>query len=476
MQQQDYTNYSRGHYAGYYECKYPGYPFVDGQPTAGSAGYCYSPSAYWKDQENSTHQSQELRLSTPDDWRLRALAGVFWEDYTIHEQTDWFYRTNPSFEPIAPPEGATSNNPNVRPADENYFIDITRGYKQKAAFASVDYDVIPKAVTLTLGTRWYNINDFETGSYVGSFGCEVYGPYNGGIPPNPCTPPESNGANLNALNLNKTYVGFKSRANLTWHVADDVLLYYTWSQGFRPGGFNISQPVIGPGSPIYGLYTPPLAYGPDKLINNEIGWKTEWLNRRLQWNGALYQENWNDTQLSVFDPGVTGNQPFTTNGPNYRVRGLETSIVARVTQGLSVTASAAWNSGEVVKTLSLVDPKTGQPINIANPFGALGSPLAQSPPFQGNLRVRDEFPIDQYQGFWQVGAAHQGGSYSTTDRLTTTLQGVSVAFYDAGFTTYDASGGHRQGCLDRFGVRRESKRHSRDIVFELCRVRKDEHD
>jgi outer membrane receptor protein involved in Fe transport len=261
------------------------------------------------------------------------------------------------------------------------------------------------------------------------------------VPPNPCTPPASNGANLNALNLRKSYVGFKSRGNLSWHATEDVLLYYTWSQGFRPGGFNISQPVIAPSSPIYGLYTPPIAYAPDTLTNNEIGWKTEWFGHRLQWNGALYQELWKNTQLSVFDPGVTGNQPFTTNGPNYRERGLETSGVARITHGLTVTASASWNSGGVVKTISLIDPKTGQPISIANPFGEIGSPLANSPPFQGNIRLRDEFPLNGYQAFWQIGAEHRGGSYATTDRLSTTLQGASVAFYDPGFTTYDASVG-----------------------------------
>jgi iron complex outermembrane receptor protein len=120
---------------------------------------------------------------------------------------------------------------------------------------------------------------------------------------------------------------------------------------------------------------------------------------------------------------------------------VETSLIARVTDGLTVTAAASWNSSEVVKTLSLVNPKTGQPIDIANPFGALGSPLAQSPPFEGNVRARYEFSIDEYQAFWQVGANHQGGSYATTNRLSTTLQGESVAFYDPGFTTYAASAG-----------------------------------
>jgi iron complex outermembrane recepter protein len=442
-QHQDYTNYSRGFYASYYQCNYPGYPFTNGTPTPGSAGYCYSPSAFWTDHERTTHQSHELRLSTPDEWRVRAIGGLFWEEYKIHEQTDWFYGTSPNFVPIGPPTlpvPVTSNNPNVRPLGDAFFDDITRGYKQKAAFGSVDLDIFPK-LTLTLGTRYYRIENFEEGSDVGSFGCEIGGPYVTGTPPNPCVN-ASNLTNLNALNLNRTDTGFKSRANLTWRAMDDVLLYYTWSQGFRPGGFNRGQSIITPTSPLYGIFSPPLSYGPDLLINNEIGWKTEWFGHQLQWNGAVYQEDWKNTQIAIFDPGVTGDLTFTTNGPNYRVRGLETSLVARVTHALTITGSAAWNSSEVVKTLSLVNPKTGQPIDIANPFGTLGSPLAQSPPFQGNLRARYEFALLDYQAFVQVGGTHQAHSYSSTDRLTTELNGTThVAYDDPGFSTYDASAG-----------------------------------
>jgi len=110
-QVQDYTNYSRGTYAGYYQCKYPGYPFAYNAavnkilPTTNSPGYCYSPSEFWTDRQNSTHQSHELRLSTPDDWRIRAIGGLFWENYTIHEQADWHYGTSPIFQPVAAAAG-----------------------------------------------------------------------------------------------------------------------------------------------------------------------------------------------------------------------------------------------------------------------------------------------------------------------------------------------------------------------------------
>jgi iron complex outermembrane receptor protein len=296
-------------------------------------------------------------------------------------------------------------------------------------------------LTVTAGTRYYRTENFEKGDNVGSFGCEINGPYDGpGVPTAPCTLPETNGNNLDAKHLATTYSGFRSRANLTWHATPDALLYYTWSQGFRPGGFNRAASIIKPTSPIFGIFTPPLAYTPDTLTNNEIGWKTEWLDHRLQFNGAVYQEDWNNVQLHIFDPGVTGNLTFTTNGPNYRVRGLETSFVVRVTHGLTVTASGAWNSSNVVKTLSLVKPD-GTPINIVNPFGALGSPLAQSPPFEGNIRARYEFRLNDYNAFWQVAALHQAHSYASTDHVSTTLQGVSVAFDDPGFSTYDAAAG-----------------------------------
>ena len=48
----------------------------------------------------------------------------------------------------------------------------------------------------------------------------------------------SNFTNLNAEDLDRTFSGFRSRANLSWKVTEDALLYYTWSQGFRAGGFN----------------------------------------------------------------------------------------------------------------------------------------------------------------------------------------------------------------------------------------------
>ena len=411
-QVQDYTNYARGVYVDYYQC-------VAGP--SGGPGQCYSPSTTWNDTEKDTHDSQELRLGTPDNWRLRGIGGVFWEDYSIHEEANWLYKTAPGFAPLIPPPGATSNDPNVRSYNTAFFDDITRGYTQKAVFGSADFDIIPKTLTLTAGTRYYKFDNTEVGSAASSFGC-----YAGYTTSTPCNN-YSYGVNLNAEGLHSTYHGFKSRANLSWKVTDDALLYYTWSQGFRPGGFNRqSKPVLN------GTYNTPLEFAPDTLINNELGWKTQWFNRRLEFNGAVYQEDWKDVQVAVFDPQAgLGNQTFTTNGPNFRVRGVETQIVAKVWRDLTLTGAASWNSSNQMTSPNLTGVNGQSIVPNPNPFGPVNSPLAQSPPFQANLRARYEFAVNDYHAFVQAGGVHQAHSYSQT--------GLVQAYDQPGYTTYDGA-------------------------------------
>jgi outer membrane receptor protein involved in Fe transport len=245
------------------------------------------------------------------------------------------------------------------------------------------------------------------------------------------------GNNLNTQNPNSSkYSGFKSRANLSWKVTDDVLVYYTWSQGFRPGGFNrgSTQHLFVDG---VATYVTPAIYAPDSLVNNELGYKTLWFNHRLEIDGAIYQEDWKNAQVNFFDPqGGLGNLTFATNGPNYQVRGAELQIIARITDGLTVQGSTSYNKSKQTNSPSLINnnplsPTFGQPLDISNPYGAVGSPLANSPLLQFNVRVRDDIPLGDYKAFWQVGAQHIGDTVSATGNI--------ISYDQPGYTTYDAA-------------------------------------
>ncbi len=439
-QSSDYTAYSRGFYADYYQCY---------GPTATTSAKCYSPSATWKDTTRNTHQSHEIRLSSPDEWRIRALGGAYWENFNVQDSTNWMYKSLPActttqtigcLTNIAPAVGATSNDPNVRNDNVSFFDDIQRSYRQYAFYASVDFDLIPKVLTLSGGTRYYNFRNAEVGSQVSSFTCFEAGP-------GPCI---TGATNIDAEHLKSTYSGFKSRGNLSWKVTPDALIYYTYSQGYRPGGFNRTSggPYV-PDTQGVGQFYTPSAYAPDQLTNNEIGWKTEWLSHRLQFNGTVYREDWKNVQVQFFDPGELGNLTFNTNGANYRVKGVELQLVAKVVEGLTIQGSGSWNSSSQTNSPYLIanNPASsgfGKPItSISNVYGTPGSPLAQSPPFQGNLRARYEWSTGNYSPFVQAGFTRQGHSISQTSNVPggTILGSTPKAFDQPGFTTYDCSAG-----------------------------------
>ena len=434
----DYTNYSRGVYADYYQCV----------PST-----CYSPSASWRSVEKNEHLQNELRFSTPDDWRLRGIAGAYVEDNKLYDQTTWMYKNIPDCTSNGAPgtagntnclsnvgtfPGTYVQNPGVQGDNTSFYQDQYRETKQTAFFASADFDIIPKVLTITAGTRHFLFENNNQGSVLSSFGC-----FEAGTPVGGCQSGSS--YNLNAQNLRDTETGFKSRGNITWHITPETMVYYTYSQGFRPGGFNQNggaQHAIGPDG--VAQYEIPRSFSSDNLTNNEIGWKTEFFDHRLQWNGAVYREDWKNVQIEFFNPGVVGNLFYDTNGQNFLIKGVETSLVARVTSGLTLQYAASWNQSRQTNSPALIDNNPasvnyGKPITevcgaggtgctaVSNPFGPIGAPSADAPPLQFSVRARYEWTIAQnYTAFVQAGATHQGISFTQAGSNPTILPGATV--------------------------------------------------
>jgi outer membrane receptor protein involved in Fe transport len=448
----DYTNYSRGVFADYYQCYglYTGY-------VEGSTQKCFSPSASWREVESNTHQSHEFRLSTPDDKRIRAVVGAFYEDFKITDDTSWSYKSVPTcssssgplcFQNVQPVPGSPVANPNPRNDNVAFFEDTFRSYKQTAFFASVDADLIPNVLTFTAGTRHYDYKMDFGGTVISSFGCFNYPGALTDTPPTGACSNFTYGAGWKPSDpyRNAEYKGFKSRANLTWHVTSDTMVYATWSQGYRPGGFNRASGYVAPSTtevwaagnaahktpdtPMQ-QFIKPLTVSPDELTNKEIGFKSTFMNHRLQLNGSIYQEDWKNVQSGIFNPALFGNTTFGVNGADYRVKGVELQLTARVTAGLTVTGSGSWNQSQQVTSPFLVNnnPESahfgeqitselgpnGQALEIKDTFGAAGVPTAFSPPLQFNLRARYDWQMGDYSAFWQLGLNHVAHSFNNAN-------------------------------------------------------------
>lgn len=463
----DYTNYTRSTSGYYYTCS--GGSGFD----PGSTPTCYSPVASWYDQTRNEHLSNELRLSTPDDLRVRGLLGFYQENFNIADNQNFMYRSLPScsdpqtlanaqagngvcLASIGPVPASYDTDPDPRNPNVAYGEDEHRGYSQYAAFTSIDFDLIPKVLTITGGTRFYHYHEYEFGTrYTTNSGCvDVIECVENGVPTiygggNIIDPP------------NTDYHGFRSRGNISWHVTPDVMLYYTFSQGFRPGGFNRFQKAVGTAPNGVAQFESPYSYAPDSLTNHEVGIKSEWFEHRLELNVSAYHMLWDNAQFVFFDPlEGFGNSNFVVNGPNYRINGAEVQLAARPIDGLTVQASGAWNSSEQTNAVCLVSnipdsPSYGQCISqtkksgiiyeITSPLGEPDTRPAFSPPFEFSLRARYDWVMPgDYTGFISAGANHIG--YMTNEPIgyppaTIPAGSTRELFYQPGYTTYDASVG-----------------------------------
>jgi len=456
----DYTNYARGVYGAYYQCT--GY-------SGASVDQCFSPASFWNDTSDATNMSHEIRLSSPVENRLRVVGGVFYEERDLEATTDWYYKTIPEcpdtgvsvgdcflyLDPLAAPSIATAtlNNPNRRDPNVGFFNDFTREYTQFAAFASVDFDILEN-LTLTLGTRYYDIENSFRGAFMGSFFCKTYGSGATG----PCVTPFGGNVDEREDNENQDD-GFRSRANLSWQVNDDVMLYATWSESYRPGGFNRASAACGVNDPVTNTqqWCMPTSYESDDLTNIELGWKTMFWDNRVQFNGAIYQVTWDNVQSGLFAPQLGfPNLQFFTNGPEYEVNGIEVNFVVVPADGLTISAAASYNDTELTNSPQIISnnpasPTFGEPItesclvfdagtntctnvvSVENVFGTPGTPLAFAPEFQGNVRARYEWNVGDYTPYVGAAVQYQDESFSAAAVVNRNLM--------PSWTTADASVG-----------------------------------
>lgn len=497
--QQDYSNYVRSAVGSWYGCIGPGAGYFNSSNFSGLAGkklQCYAPVGDWQDTVANQHQSHELRVSTPAGDRLRGLFGAYWEKFNLDDEQDFNYLAIPQCDAanlateeaggaqclsaVGPVPGAFATDPALRTGTDTAFgEDDQRGYKQTALFTSIDFDIIPKTLTITGGIRWYSYEEYEEGSefYTESTSSGLVLDHPSGA----CTAAGLCGF---PINLHKSEHGTRSRANLTWHITPDVMAYYTFSQGFRPGGFNRTDSLTDgsvylaaelPASSAKDTdqYLKPAGYSSDTLTNNEIGIKTELFQNRVIFNVSAYYMHWSNVIVSLFDPQFLGNTTFNVNGPSYDIKGFEVQFAARVWKGLSIDGSSSVNSTSqssspclrsagvvagVAKTANNPTPAGGCITEAlpaggttaeaySNPLGVLGGTPAYSPPWMFNLRLRYAWTLaNGYRPYAWIGASHIGpmnneptgftsGYLASEATPTTTLLRYDIPSY----TTYDAA-------------------------------------
>ena len=385
---QDYTDYS------FFYDKCCGY----GSYITDNAGNIIDPSQNVHGNDHFTKLSQELRISSPTEKRLRVIAGLFYQRQTDNIRQEY------TINGLRDTEQVTGTN------DAYWLTQQERVDRDYAIFGEAAFDVTDK-LTLTGGGRVYKYDN----TLVGFFG---YGPDGGGgissgtgqlgcfggpngpvvVAGSPCT-------NLGIPNADGSISpqrakgnGFIHRLNLSYKFDADHLAYFTWSRGFRPGGINRRG----------GL--PP--YRADFLVNYEVGFKTSWFDRRLRFNGAAFLEDWSNFQFSFLGQnGLTNIR----NAPSAQIKGIETDITWVPVDALTLSFGAAYTDAKLTQDFCSLFNPDGSPI-VPCPEGGTqafkNDRLPVTPRFKANALARYQTKLGSFDAHLQGTVNYQGFSYA----------------------------------------------------------------
>jgi iron complex outermembrane receptor protein len=201
----------------------------------------------------------------------------------------------------------------------------------------------------------------------------------------------------------KTFSNFSPKAGVQVHPNDDVMVYGSWSRGYKTGGWTtrLSNPL--PTAP---------NFNEEKAQTFELGVKSTLLNRKLQLNAAVFQSNYNGIQLN-FQQGVS---PTIQNAGNARIKGVEIEMVAAPVHGLTINGAIGYLDAKY-KSVDLpaqVAPSTG----VFGNYGVVpGATLPKTPKFKFNISPRYEFELGNGGSIILV------GDYTRTTKLKNDTEG-----------------------------------------------------
>ncbi len=223
---------------------------------------------------------------------------------------------------------------------------------------------------------------------------------------------------------------------LQYKFSDEAMTYASYSRGNLVGGFNLAEttlPFGAGGAPNTSLAPATDTTFPAENVNAyELGAKTQWLERRLSLNAALFYQSYRDHQLNAF----TGTQFVEFTIPEAQTAGAELEGVYAVTPDLMLNGGITYaettypSSGKNKAVLQA--PGSGL-------FLLPGSRLSYGPLWSATLGGSYKHPVtDGWDGFVNVDAKYTSSYQVGSDEDPVKMQqGFGLVNGSIGVTSHD---------------------------------------
>ncbi|WP_337188165.1 TonB-dependent receptor [Phenylobacterium sp.] len=254
-------------------------------------------SVYTSYPEHFEQTSQEIRLSSPDQQRLKYTIGAYYDRsiYHLTQFTGFDIRSIPYFG-----------------LHQNRFKQVAETF---SLFGQAEVSITE--ALRAVGSLRYTQSD-KRGTFGGRL---VFGPF--------------------AYRPITTAVGridedyLDPSINLQYDIAPRIMVYAAYGRGSKSGGLV---------SNTYGTTNATFTFKPERSTNYEVGVKSTLDDGRLILNAAIYNTKFKDLQVSTYDPALPGFR--TGNAASAHSRGIEGALAWHPMQNLDFTLSAAYQDVE----------------------------------------------------------------------------------------------------------------------------------
>lgn len=277
--------------------------------------------------------SQELRLTSPGNRPFRYIVGGYYQhserDIDTYAELDICLFVSACFS--GPGGGFTSFGVVEAPLADNRIT-----FDHYALFGQANYDVTER-LELTAALR-YDTNKARLDDRLAGIVAE------------------------------ETFSALQPKFSLAYRSSERLMVYGTYSQGFKSGNFNPAS--AGPAFP--------RVINEEKSRNYELGFKSNWLGRRLILNAAAFYTEHLDPQIFQLDAAT-----FTQGSLNARraeIKGVEIELNARPAPGFDLNASFGYIDAKIR------DFDGATPVYV-------GQQLPNAPEFTFNLGAQYVHPV-----------------------------------------------------------------------------------
>jgi iron complex outermembrane receptor protein len=272
--------------------------------------------AYNLAQQNTQKYSEEVHLASPTGGRIDWLVGGIYNELTSRQT---LYQWGPLGKALTPGENLYSVSGAIgEPGNTNLY---KASNETLAGFGQVKLNLTPQ-FTIALGGRYTHDRDSQNLSFITTNPAPI-----AGYTPNFILTSKAPTQNYGVMSGSN----FSVRVSPEYRFNNNVMGYFTFSTGYKPGGVAFTSNVYDP-------------YNPETVKSYEAGLKSEWLNHRLRVNIDAFREDFTNFQTTLLTTAAGSSVPVYAigNAGGLRSQGLESSIMAKPIRSLTLSGALSY--------------------------------------------------------------------------------------------------------------------------------------